>query len=414
MQDQKPKPGLLRKLVRVLLMYLLPLVVLTIAGFGAVRLVKTGPKAQQRPPEQSSILVQVQTVGHTDASVMVHAMGTVIAAQEVILQPRVSGEIVKISPAFIPGEHFKAKEVILQIDPEDYELALEQSRSQVAQSRYAVKLELGYQDIAQHEWELLGVKDASESERELALRKPHLEKANASLSAAQAAEQKAKLDLERTRIVAPFNGIITMKNVDVGAQVTPQTELARMVGTDEYWIQVSIPVDQLKWITFPKAGNERGSVVRIYLRNGVEGVNHWTGYVLRLLGDLEPQGRMARILVTVHDPLGLDVPEGKKRSPLLIGSFVNVVIEGVKVRNIIAMPRAVLRDGSNIWIMNKSDELEIRKVEIVWGGPNRVFIRDGIQDGERIVVSDLATPVSGTRLRVESSQDQRFSAEQQR
>ncbi|MHC4443005.1 MAG: efflux RND transporter periplasmic adaptor subunit [Planctomycetota bacterium] len=345
MQDETKKRRLLRTLIRVIFMYLLPPAVVTAAVIGTVGLVKTGPKAKARIPQRSATLVQVQRIRNTDELAMVNAMGTVVAAQEVVLQPRVSGEIVKINPSFIPGGRFKTDEVMLQIDPEDYELALEQSRSQVAQSKYEVKLELGHQDIAQREWELLGVKDASEPDRELALRKPHLEKANAGLSAALATEQKAKLDLQRTMIRSPFNGIITAKNVDLGAQVTTQTQLGTMVGTDEYWVQVSVPVDQLKWITFPQADNQRGSPVHIRQQNGSEETHQWTGYVLRLLGDLESQGRMARVLVTVRDPLGLEAGGGQKRAPLLIGSYVKVAIEGTRLNKVVAMPRSALRDG---------------------------------------------------------------------
>ncbi|UCD28031.1 MAG: efflux RND transporter periplasmic adaptor subunit [Planctomycetota bacterium] len=400
-QGRPPRKGFFRVLIRVVFMYLLPLIVVTVGAIGAVHMVRTGPKAKERKPEQSATLVQVRTISHTDEFAMISAMGTVVAAQEVILQPRVSGEIVKMNPALIPGGRFEANEMILQIDPRDYELALEQSHSQVAQAKYEVKMEQGHQDIAKREWELLGVKDASELDRELALRKPHLEKANSSLSAALAAEQKAKLDLERTTIRAPFNGIVTAKNVDLGAQVTPQTQLARMVGTDEYWVQVSVPVDQLKWITIPRTDGEQGSPVRIYQQIGSEKSNEWTGYVLRLMGDLELQGRMARVLVVVRDPLGLELADSEDRTPLLIGSYVNVVIEGIRLNNVIAMPRSAVRDGTNIWIMDENCGLQIRKVKIFWRSRNKVLIRNGIEDGEQIVVSDLPAPVAGMKLRVD-------------
>jgi len=409
MKDPSKTRGFVRALVRGVFKYFLPLVVIAGGSIGAVHLVRTGPKAKQRIPEKSATLVKVQQANHSDELVKIYAMGTVVAAQEVVLQPRVSGQIIKINPVFIPGGFFKADEMIFQIDPRDYELALEQSRSQVARARYEIKMEQGHQDIAKREWELLGVKDASELDRELALRKPHLEMANASLAAALAAEQKAKLDLQRTTIRAPFNGIITSKNVDLGAQVTPQTPLATIVGTDEYWVQVSVPVDQLKWITFPNPDNQQGSLVHIYQQNGAEVTNTRTGRVLRLMGDLEPQGRMARVLVTVRDPLDLQKPDNEKRVPLLIGSYVNTVIEGAKLQNVISVPRSVLRDGKNIWIMNANNELDIRQVDIAWKGRNTVFIRDGIQNGEQLVVSDLPAPVVGMRLRTESSDNQQLT-----
>ena len=331
---------------------------------------------------------------------MVQAMGTVIAAQEVVLQPRVTGEIVDLNPELVPGGRFKAGEVILQIDRRDYELAVKRTRSQVAQATYDMKMEQGQQEIAGREWELLDMEDsASDLDRELALRKPHLIKAEASLAAAEAAEREANLDLERTTIHAPFNCQVITETVDLGAQVNPQTQLARLVGTDEYWVQVSVPVDRLRWISFPDGQGYPGSSVCIHQQVGTEEPNEWSGEVVRLLGDLEPQGRMARVLVSVRDPLGL--AEGNEgRPPLLIRSYVNVVIEGAELANVVAMQRSALRDGDQVWIMGNDGKLAFREPVITWRNRDTVLIRSGIEAGERLVVSDLPAPVEGMTLRL--------------
>ena len=379
-------------------MYLLPVVVIVGGGLGAVRLYQTGPKARQRPPQARDTLVQVATVSRTNANATVHVMGTVVAAQEVVLQPRVSGEIIKLSPEFVPGGRFEAGEFVLQIDSKDYELTVEKTRSQVAQAQYEVKMEQGAQEIAQREWELLGVEEtATEQDRELALRKPHLIKAKAALEAANAAVREAKLALERTTIVAPFNAIVTTESVDVGAQVTQQTQLGTLVGTDEYWVRAAVPVDQLGWIQFPDAGGEAGSTATIRQQLATDLHNEWTGRVARLMGDLEPEGRMARVLIAVQDPLRL-AASGDGGLPLLIGSYVSVVIEGRQVEDVIALPRTALRDGDSVWIMNDQNKLEIHSADIVWRSRDTVWVRDGIEPGQRLVVSDLPAPVEGMGL----------------
>jgi len=420
---------------------------------GAVYVYQTGPKAKQRTPEQSATLVQVEPVTRSSVRTMVEAMGTVIAAEEVILQPRVSGEIVALSAEFVPGGYFQAGEIMLKIDPRDYALAVEKSKSQVAQAEYDLKMEQGAQQIAKREWELLGAEEtASDLDRELALRKPHLAKATAALAAARAAQKEAKLNLERTTIRAPFNCIVTAENVDLGAQVTPQSQLGTLVGTDTYWVKVSVPVDRLKWISFPQSDSGNGSRVRVYQSLGTAYQPEWSGHVLRLLGDLEPQGRMARVLVEVRDPLGLESSEprpvgqepdseasekllagapvslgprerlghplggagygGAGKAALLIGSYVNVEIEGQGLDHTISVPRTALRDGDSVWIMNDDGRLDIRDVSIAWRNRNTVVITDGIEERERLVVSDLPAPVAGMKLRLTTDGQDRPAGEQ--
>jgi len=397
-EPTRARPGPWRRVLRAVAMYLLPVVVIVGGGLGAVRLYQTGPKARQRPPQARDTLVQVATVSRTSANATVHVMGTVVAAQEVVLQPRVSGEVIKLSPEFVPGGRFKVGEFILQIDPKDYELTVEKTRSQVAQAQYEVKLEQGAQEIARHEWELLGAEEtATEQDRELALRRPHLIKANAALAAANAAVREAKLNLERTTIIAPFNAIVTTESVDVGAQVTQQTQLGTLVGTDEYWVRAAVPVDQLGWIRFPGRDGEGGSNAAIRQQLATDLHNEWTGRVVRLMGDLEPEGRMARVLISVQDPLRSNSSD-EAGLPLLIGSYVSVVIEGRQVKDVIPLPRTALRDGDSIWIMNDRSKLEIRDVNVVWRDRDTVWVRDGIEPGQRLVVSDLAAPVAGMGL----------------
>ena len=387
-----------RRVLRAVAMYLLPVVVIVGGGIGAVRLYQTGPKARQRPPQARDTLVQVATVSRTSANATVHVMGTVVAAQEVTLQPRVSGEVIKLSPEFVPGGRFKAGEFILQIDPKDYELTVEKTRSQVAQAQYELKMEQGAQEIARHEWELLGVEEtATEQDRELALRKPHLIKANAALAAANAAVREAKLDLERTTIIAPFNAIVTTESVDVGAQVTQQTQLGTLVGTDEYWVRAAVPVDQLGWIRFPGRDGKGGSTAAIRQQLATDLHNEWTGRVVRLMGDLEPEGRMARVLISVRDPLRLGSGD-EAGLPLLIGSYVSVAIEGREVKDVIPLPRTALRDGDSVWLMNDGNKLEIANVSVVWRDRDTVWVREGIEPGQRLVVSDLPAPVEGMGL----------------
>ncbi|MDH3575899.1 MAG: efflux RND transporter periplasmic adaptor subunit, partial [Desulfobacteraceae bacterium] len=314
------------------------------AGIGAASYLKnSAPRTKKRPPVKLSPTVLIQTVKPSGYQIIVTAMGTVIPAREVVLKSRVSGEIVEIHPEFTEGGFLKKDTRILQIDPQDYELALARKRSTVTDAEYALKLELGHQAVAKREWELLNQgKAALDMEKELALRQPHLDKVRADLSAAEAELKAAMLDLERTHITLPFNAMVRSKSVDRGSQVTPQEPLAELVGTDAYRVQASLPVDRLEWIDVPVQTGDHGSKARIIYGRG----NECSGKVIRLLGDLAAEGRMARILVEVADPLGLNA-SNQNRTPLLIGEYVRVKIIGRKLDNVFQIPRTALKDNSS-------------------------------------------------------------------
>jgi len=390
---KSPKP-----IVRIVLS-----LVILVVGIGAASYLKnSAPRTRKRPPAKLSPTVLIQTVKPSGYQIIVTAMGTVIPAQEVVLKSRVSGEIIEIHPEFTEGGLLKKDMKIIQVDPQDYELALAQKRSAVTDAEYALKLELGHQEVAKREWELLNQgKPAQDMEKELALRQPHLDKARADLSAAEAELQAAMLDLERTQITVPFNAMVRSKSVDLGSQVTPQDSLAELVGTDAYRVQVSLPVDRLEWIDVPVKAGAPGSKARINYGKGHEG----SGRVIRLMGDLATEGRMARILVEVADPLGLKT-SNKDRAPLLIGEYVRVKILGRKLDGVFQIPRTALRDNSNVWIVKENKILEIRKVQPVWRDADVVLLKDDLKSGEHLIVSDLAAPVEGMTVRVDTSKSE--------
>jgi len=373
-------------------------IILLVGIFAARYLILTKPKASRKPPERIAPLVAVVPLHPAAEVIRIAAMGTVVPAREVGLKAPVGGEIKSIDSHFIPGGLPQEGSVILQIDPRDYELALQQKERALADAEFALKLEEGRQDVARQEWELLqGGSGGQGPEADLALRRPHLEKVQADLRAARAELDLARLNLSRTVVKAPFNSQVLKRYVDKGSFVAPQEKLADLVGTDEYWVQVSLPLDRLQWVKRPEEGKDDGSPARILYRQG----NVREGRVIRLLGDLAREGRMARLLVSVSDPLGLRDDTGMAQ-PVLIGEYVRVDIEGERLEGVYSIPRTALRNDREIWIVTAEEKLAVRRVETIWRDESHVFIKDGIQPGELLVVSNLAVPVDGMDLRIDS------------
>jgi multidrug efflux pump subunit AcrA (membrane-fusion protein) len=238
-----------------------------------------------------------------------------------------------------------------------------------------------------------------EQDQELILRKPHLEEAQAALEAAEAALASAQLDVDRCTVKAPFNAVIQDKFVDVGAQVSTAAALLKIMGTDEYWVEALVPVNQLEWITIPKNNQHTGSNAKVF--DSVWAPDTYRkGTVIRLLGQLEEQGRLAQVLVSIKDPLSLE-SDSPNVPPVLVDSYVRVEIEGKILQNVFSVYRNYLHDGDNVWIMGTDDRLRILPVDVVFRDKEMVYLTNGIHAGDRIVTTDISAPVDGMLLRLD-------------
>lgn len=398
--DGSDRPeGIGKKIVILIIKITLCTAIIAAGVATATYLTRTAPKAVRKPPAQIAPLVHVATVHPEDRSLVIPAMGTVVPALELTLKSRVAGEVVEVHPQFTEGGFVKKGELLVRLDDADYRLDVEVRKTAVVNARYALDLEQGRQEVAKREWEILSNGESAESkDAELALRKPHLRKALADLAAAEADLEQARLNLSRTRIHAPFNGVIRNTSVETGGQVSAQGALADLVGTDEYWVQASVPVDRLRWIRFPEGSAGQGARARIFHR----GDRMREGTVIRLLADLESEGRMARLLISVPDPLDLK-PGDTAQTKLLIGEYVRLEIEGPEIAGAYKIPRAALRDDRRLWIATPGDTLEIRDVTPVWRDTATVLLTGGLSPGERLIVSDLSFPVPGMPLNVDTT-----------
>lgn len=389
-----------RKMLGILLKLVFPLLVVA-SGVGFLKYqMDTRPTAERRKPERQPRLVTAEVIQKGTGRVILQGMGKVAPSRQVALNPEVSGVITAIDPAVVPGGFIKSGQILYQIDARDYETIVKQRQSELAKAQLNLKLEAGNQTVARQEYELLESL-IQEDEADLVLRKPQLESAQQALYAAQAAFEKAKLDVERCSIRAPFNATVSQRFADLGARVSPTSPLAELTGTDEYWIEVLIPMDQLSWVEIPTGSLSHGSEVHIYNYAAGRDEDYRIGHVIQLLDQIEEQGRMARLLVAVKDPLQMDRPE--TLAPLLIGSYVRAEIIGRQIDEVVELARGYVRDGNCVWVINEKSELEIRPVHIAFSGKETVFIKEGLSDGERVVTTRISSPVNGLPLRLEES-----------
>ncbi len=357
---------------------------------GAVILVKTKPEAEKKMRSRMTAVVRSIAIEKTDTQARISVTGTVEAKRSIQLKAQVVGRIEEVAQEWVEGGRVEKGAILLRLEEADYKTALAQAQRDMALAQTELTLEMGRQDVAKREWELLGGK-GSDTDRDMVLRVPHLKSAKAGAAAATARLEQARLNLTRTQVTAPFNAVITRKSVDVGDQASVQSSLGVLVDTDSYYVRISIPADELNWIVFP-SDSETGSPVKVTFPDGMVR----EGSVVRMLSSLTAKGSMAQVIAEIRDPL-------KKGSAVLLGSYVGVTIEGKMIEDSYSVLRDHYREGGEVWLLTKDGKLRVVPADPVWSDRRSVVFRADIADGDELITSDLGVVIDGMELRREGA-----------
>ena len=376
---------------RKVLKWILPLVVL-LAGAGATAALimsRQAPEQQQKPV--LGPLVDVMTVEASDITVSVAGQGEVRASTRVDVLPEVSGRVVSMHRQLVSGGRIGAGQTLVQLDPRDYELAVESARASIASAETRLEQERAEAEAALIEWrEVNGDQPAPK----LLIREPQIRQIEAEKAAAEAQLSKAELDLERTRLSVPFDAVVLNENVDRGQLVSQGRSVATLYGTDS--VEVRVPLDdaELRWFALPQNG--RGPAVEVSADFAGER-QAWAGELVRLEGEVDARTRMVHVVVEVDDPF----ESAGDRPPLLPGTFVDVAIDGRELSNVKQIPRFALRQGGVVWVV-EGDALRMREVEVLRRDREFVYVGAGLEAGDRVVTSSLDGVTDGMTVRTEA------------
>lgn len=378
---------------------LIPVGFLALGLVAAVALFSARPTPPRVEREEIATLVRTIEPRPKDVRLDVEAWGEVKPERILILQPQVSGRIVDVSASLSPGSVLDKDTVAASIYRRDFELSLQQAQAALATAEVNLEVERGRGRIAQRDWELLGDiagdLDLDAESATLALRGPHLREREAMVQSACSRVEQAQLALDRTDIKVPFKAMVRTRSGVEGSMVSPASIIATLVGTDAWWVEVGVPMDDLARVKLPDATGAGGgsAVVKVRLADGT--ASKYTATIARLTGSVDTAGRQARILLRIEDPLG---QSQSQPVPLLLGEFVHASLEGPTRTDVYELPRAVLRDGDVLWIRGADTRLDIRPANVLGGSLDTVIVDIELAPGESIVTSSIATPVKGLLL----------------
>ena len=360
--------------------------------------------AHRKPPariqfKSSGALVETITVKAENKTVIVKGHGTIIPRRVANIVPQVSGQIVWVNPRFVEGSVFQKGDCLFKIETIDYETAVKQIKAELKDAEYQLAKIESDARVARLQWDKWQARGNNSTlpPNPLVLYGPQLERAKAIAEAKKATLKQAMKNLERTRVTTPFNCMIRAETVGLGQYVRSGETLGSLFETDALEVEVPLELSRLSWLNIPRKGETgKGSPARISLKVGSDTCT-WDGVVTRSLGEVNPTGRMVRVVAVIKDPYKRI--ENKSRPDLALGMFVDISFIGKTIRNVVPVPIAAVRDNKTVWTVDKNNTLHIKQVQWAWSGDNEVWVTRGLHEGEEIITSSLAAAVEGIKVR---------------
>ena len=406
--------------------------VILVAFIIAMVLVILRPEAERRIAEETGRLVEVFAAKDEKVQMYIEAYGTVEPREALKLVAEVRGQIVDISSSFKEGDFVKKGTRLIQIDQRTYELEVQRRKVQIKQAEAEIKrlhqevlnlqarIKIAKSDVSLAEGEYFRLKklidrkviaqstlDKAEQqylasrqrlqtlENQLALTGPQKEQLLAQRDLTKVMFQEAQLDLERSGIIALFDGWVLEKTVEVGQHVNVGQNLGRIYSAGELDIEVRIPVKDFKWLP-AELNSDAGIEAEVIFE--IQGAQMtWNGRVSRIKAEMDGRTRTLPIVVEVEEASGPAENQGTLR--LRPGMFVSVKIKGKAVDQAFVLPRHVVYPGDIVYTV-KDNRLKIKPVNILRTYKDSVIVSQGLSEGDQIIKTPLSLATDGMLVRV--------------
>jgi RND family efflux transporter MFP subunit len=375
----------------------LPLLIILIAIIAAAVMISSKKPPEQIDVETPAFLVDAKPVHAEPVKFVVKSQGNVVPRNQTSLSAQVSGRVVSMSEAFIVGGIFKKGEVLLTLEQDDYKTELKLAEAELAQAQAALEEEIARGKVAAQEWRSV----SNVAPPELGLRKPQLAKEKANVKAAEAKLERAKRNLARTQIRAPYNGIVVARNADLGQFIASGASVGTVYSTDTAEVRLPITDSDLMFVNIGSQSDAQATVTLTATVGGIQ--RTWQGKLVRSEGVLDSGSRVIYAVVEVQDPYQFN---NQAQTPLRFGQFVEAEIMAQQERELIVLPRSVLRLDNTIVTVTEDRELAIKPIDVARTTATQVFVASGIEDNTLVVTSAVPNPYNGMKVRLPGDEPQ--------
>lgn len=378
------------------LIFVLPILVIAGSIVGLMAMSALKPEPEEKEDIVKAIPVLTGLAVQDDVTLKVKVQGEVQPRTEINLVPQVSGLITYMSPKFIEGGRFNKGDLLVRIEPAEFELRVTQARANVAQAQTVIAREQSESVLARQDWEDLG---RSGAPTPLTLREPQMAEAKAQLASAEARLAEAELQLARTELRSPFDGRVTARHVDQGEFVTAGTRLGEIYSVDVMDVRLPMTNDDLRraGLTLGYQASGSGGGIPVTLSADVAGqFSEWQGHIVRTDSRFDATTRVLYAYAEVRDPFGAGASNG---TPLAPGIYVNAAVDGQALKNVIVIPRAALRGEGTVYLA-VDDTLEIKAVTVLSSDRQHAILSSGISPGDAVITSPIRGVADGMKIQI--------------
>ena len=379
----------MRVYLQTMIKYLRPLIIIGISTAIAAVLYMLGQISPDAIQEKDPMDVNVQILTPIDYQIKIKSTGTTTPITQTVLTSEVGGEVIYRSKKFSEGSSVISGEILAKIDDTDLQLQYKNALLQLASAEVQFAVQQAEAEIAQEAWDQVG----EGIPQELTTKKPQLKQAKAALEVAKAQVQSAEKKLNKTEITAPYTGRIQNINIDLGSTIIPGQPVGSMYTSNEIEVTLSVKDSDLQFLDIPMDGRKLNSDQKsiVIIKSLYKGeMQEWAGNLERVDGVIDPMTRMIKLIANFKNNF---IEETKPILP--IGLFVEAEINGKQLENIFMIPNSALTPNDELLFLNQDDALEIRKVSVLTKMKNHILVKEGMEAGERVVISKLSIATNG-------------------
>lgn len=357
---------------------LIPFIIIILTIFIVYIIFTNPPKAKIQSPTTTKIEIETKKLKEKDFLIKLESFGTAQAETQSTLSSQVSGKVIYVNENFKNGGFFNNKELLVQIEDTDYKADVKIAQAELLLAKQTLLEEEAKAKQAKEDWEKFNINEEPNS---LVLRIPQLEAAKASVIAAEADLEKAKLNLQRTKILAPYKGRVIEKNISIAQVIASNAQVGTVFSNSAIEIRLPIKNKELKLIDINKENN--------VLFTSETSEEQYQGKVVRSESTIDSNTKQLYLIAKIKD----------NNEKIKIGEYLTAKIEAKTLKNVLVVPNDSIYQSSYVYL--EKDGVLIRKdIEILWQDDKNSLIQKGLKQGDNLVLTTLGQVSSGTKVKV--------------